>query len=126
MVTASAEISTMRSGPLPEAQEYERYESTLPGAAERLMKMAETQSLHRQELEKAVIRSNIRDSLLGIVCGFCICVVTIVCGTIAILNGHDWPGALLGGSGIVGLASVFVYGTRSSKRELAEKKRDMS
>lgn len=57
------------SGPLPPPAVLQRYDQVVPGAAERILRMAEGQSKHRQELEKTVVRSGSRDSLLGIVSG---------------------------------------------------------
>jgi uncharacterized membrane protein len=47
------------SGPLPPPEALERYNQVLPGAAERIISMAESQHAHRQELEKKVIHANI-------------------------------------------------------------------
>ena len=40
------------SGPIPPPSMMEQYEGTLPGSADRILKMAENQSEHRQSLEK--------------------------------------------------------------------------
>lgn len=45
------------SGPIPDPMTLERYDQILPGAAERIIKMAEDQSTHRREIEKIVIIS---------------------------------------------------------------------
>jgi len=39
------------SGPIPHPNDLARYEEILPGAAERIMKMAELQAEHRRALE---------------------------------------------------------------------------
>jgi uncharacterized membrane protein len=44
-------------GPLPQAAELERYEQVLPGAAERIIKMAENQQVHRHQLENKRIEA---------------------------------------------------------------------
>lgn len=105
------------SGPIPDPMTLERYESILPGAAERIMRMAEDQSSHRREMESVVIRSRARDSLLGIVAGFIIAMSTIFAGVYVITKGYAWSGTLLGSAGLVGLVSVFIYGTRSARKE---------
>lgn len=47
------------AGPIPPPAMLARYNEVLPGAAERILKMAEEQSSHRQYLEKAVVNSDI-------------------------------------------------------------------
>ncbi|MDR1704260.1 MAG: DUF2335 domain-containing protein [Clostridiales bacterium] len=63
---------------MPSAEQLEKYEMICPGAAGKLITMAENQSLHRQELEKIVISSGARDSLLGIICAGTLGLVSIV------------------------------------------------
>ena len=48
----------------------QEYENTLPGAAERLIKMAELQGEHRRELEENVISGDIKQSKLGSIFAF--------------------------------------------------------
>jgi uncharacterized membrane protein len=46
------EISQSFSGPLPHPDVLRKFNEIIPGAAERIIKMAEDQSIHRKELEK--------------------------------------------------------------------------
>lgn len=46
-----AESVYVRQGPLPDAEEVRRYETTLPGAADRIFSMAESEVSHRHSLE---------------------------------------------------------------------------
>lgn len=48
------------AGPLPHPDILERYDKIVPGLAERIVKMAEGQSQHRQGLEHMVVQSNTR------------------------------------------------------------------
>ena len=43
------------SGPLPPPAALQRYDEVLPGAAERILAMAETEQQHRMEQEKAFV-----------------------------------------------------------------------
>ncbi len=110
------------SGPIPNPAQLEKYEQIYPGLADRIVKMAEKQADHRQSLEKMVIESNTKDSARGVLFAFILGLVTIVGGVVLAFSGHEWPGALLGSAGLIGLTGVFIYGTRSSKKERAEKK----
>ena len=77
----SAEVriqAAMRySGPLPPPEALERYNQILPGAAERIIAMAESQHAHRQGLEKHVIESNVSAQRLGTILGFVVAMTAI-------------------------------------------------
>lgn len=106
-VTASAFI-----GPLPPAEAFEKYEAVCPGAANRIIFMAERQAEHRQELEKAIVTASNRNSRMGIISALLLAILVLIGGVICILFGHDWAGAVIVGIDIVGLCGVFVYGTK--------------
>ena len=117
------EVATMSAyiGPIPDAAQLEKYDLICPGAADRIITMAENQSRHRQKMENMVIASNVRNSTLGVIFAFILGLATITGGVFLAYNGQGWPGALLGSAGLIGLVSVFIYGTRSSKEERAQK-----
>lgn len=104
-------------GPLPKPSDLHEYDVIVPGAAERIIKMAEDQAKHRQELERDVIRSDIRDGRTGLYLGFIIGLVAIIMGTYCIAQGHSVAGGVLGGSAVPGLTAVFVYGSRMRRKE---------
>jgi uncharacterized membrane protein len=110
------------SGPIPDPLTLEHYEMILPGAAERIMKMAENQSEHRRYLERTVIDNDVKNSRLGVWFGFLVAIITLGVGTFIILNDHEVGGTIIGGSGLAGLVGVFIYGTNSSKKERNENK----
>lgn len=118
-VAVSAEYH--HSGPIPDPHTLRMYDEIMPGAANRIMVMAEEQAKHRKELERTVIRSRSRDSLLGIISGFLIALVTILSGVYVIVHGYEWSGTILGSAGLVGLVSVFIYGTSSNRKERESK-----
>jgi len=89
---AIIQASAYRSAPLPLPAELERYEHILPGAAERIFKVFENQSKHRQELEKKVVDSECLNSKLGIICALSIALVTIIGAIICVMSGHELGG----------------------------------
>ena len=113
-------------GPLPSPKDLDEYDKIVPGAAERIISMAEEQAKHRQGLEKVVIESDIKDSKTGLYFGFIIGLVAIISGTICIVYGHSIAGGVLGGSAVPGLAAVFVYGSRQRRREREAKQQQIS
>ena len=71
-----AVIEAQCAGPLPPPEAFQRYEEILPGAAERILKMAEKQAEHRQRLEEKIVNAEIRDARLGLIFGFLIGLTT--------------------------------------------------
>lgn len=61
-----ARVEASFSGPLPPPAALEGYESTQPGAADRIIAMAEMQAKHRQEQEAKIIASNISHEKWGL------------------------------------------------------------
>lgn len=110
------------SGPIPSPDNFERYNNILPGAAARILTMAENQSKHRLEIEKLVILSNIEKEKRAQHYGLTIGISGIIGAVICILGGYPAAGAILGSTSIAGLATVFVVGKRMAKKELERKK----
>ncbi|MHB8710486.1 MAG: DUF2335 domain-containing protein [Minisyncoccota bacterium] len=108
---------TSFSGPLPPPEILRGYESVLPGLADRIVKMAENQSVHRQRLESRVIWFDGVRSSLGLVFGLIIALAGIVAGTYLILNGNDTAGlaSLIIPLGVI--VSAFVYQKRKGSRD---------
>ncbi len=109
------------SGPLPPPSILEKYNHVVPGAAERIIKMAENQSAHRQQLEKIVIGSDARHSFLGVIFAFIIAMSFLAVAAYSINLGHTVAGTLIGTGGLTGLVSVFIYGTKSRRKEREER-----
>ena len=124
-ISATAQIQ-WHQGPLPTPSVLHEYDNVLPGAAERIICMAEEQAKHRQELEKAVIESDIKDSKIGLYLGFIIGVVAIISGTVCIVQGQTIAGGVIGGSAVPGLTAVFVYGSQQRRKEREIKQKQLS
>lgn len=108
------------AGPLPPPEQLKGYEEVLSGAADRIIKMAEDQAHHRQQIETIVVKSNSRDSIFGIICAFVLGIILIGGGICLALKGHSY-GPWLSIGGFATLAGVFVYGTGSNRKERAQK-----
>lgn len=100
------------SGPLPPADELEKYERIFPGAAERITAMAEAESSHRHELEKFLVDNERKQADKGQNYAAMLGALAIICGTIAGMSGAQWTGSVIGGLGTVGVVSAFVRGGR--------------
>ncbi len=112
------------SGPLPPPETLEKYNQVLPGAAERIISMAEQQSRHRQALELTVVKSNAFVQKLGPFFGFIIAMTAVVGGIILIEKGRDGYGLAAIIAALASLAGVFIYGKAKQRKELDDKAKD--
>lgn len=112
-------------GPLPQPQSFAQYETTLPGAAERILAMAERQAAHRQELELKVIDSNIASTKRGQFLAFVIALVGMAAAIYMIFMGQPgWAIAALVGD-LVSMVTVFVIGRRAQEKERAVRREEL-
>jgi uncharacterized membrane protein len=110
-------IAASYQGPLPPPAMFKQYDDILPGAAERILHLFESQSEHRQAIEKAVITSDIEDGRLGLHLGAAISALAIIAGAVCILYGHPTTGGIIAAIPVPTLAAVFVYGSRQRRKE---------
>lgn len=120
-VVKQTHIEASYSGPLPPPSILQQYNDIVPGAAERILRMAEQQSEHRQLLEKTVVIGDSKRADRGLICGLIVALAALGGGVFLIFTGHEWSGASIAGLDIIGLVSVFVYGTVSRRSERLRK-----
>lgn len=82
------------SGPMPPPVIMEGYEKVLPGAAERILKMAEHQEQHRHKMEKRIIFSETFQPICGMVFAFIIVLITFLGGAFLIYNNRPVGGLI--------------------------------
>lgn len=58
-ITGRTSVTSVHMGPLPPPDVFAGYEQVCPGAAERILSMAEQQAKHRQDLEKDRVKKSI-------------------------------------------------------------------
>ena len=113
-----ARHTMLHQGPLPHPAVLKQYNDVVPGAAERIIKMAEQQAMHRQDLEAHIIRTDTLKSLLGMVFGFVVALVGFGGGLYAAFAGQPfWGGAVSIGT-LASVVIAFIYGTRVRVREM--------
>jgi uncharacterized membrane protein len=66
-VQVSSSQSLMYSGPLPTSGEFQGYEKALPGAANRILVIAEKESEHRHDIEKKELKIKGRGQIFALV-----------------------------------------------------------
>jgi len=107
----------IHQGPLPSAEELASYDVTVPGAAERIISMAENQAKHRQGLEAYAIRAENQRSWGGLVAGLIVAVAFLAGAVILGIEGQPLLGGILGTLDLGSIVGTFVYGTRSRRDE---------
>lgn len=112
------------SGPIPPPTILAQYDQVLPGSAERILKMAETQEAHRHVIEAKVIKSEVINSRAGLIFGFMIGMTAIISGAIVASSNGELVGGAISLGGLGSLVSVFVYGSKSRKEERVEKEKN--
>ena len=55
---------------MPRPEDFERYNRVLPGAADRILRMAEKQAAHRQDLESRVLKGDLVKSMMGTILAY--------------------------------------------------------
>ena len=104
----AVEASSSFRGPLPPPEILKEYESILPGASERILKMAEKQQDHRISIEKTIVDRQTKQSGHGQTWGgiltILLCFITVFLG----YYGHDVLAGFIGTTTIIGLATIFV------------------
>ncbi len=97
-------------GPLPHPEHFAQFENILPGAADRILKMAEAQGTHRHGLERREQTLAHVYAGAGLLFAFLICTTAIVGSVVCILNDRNVGGTLLGGAGLAAVAGILVAG----------------
>lgn len=102
-------------GPLPPPTILKQYDEIETGLANRIVCMAEKEQEHRHDRVNKCIKADSRDSLLGIVSAFLICVSMIYVGREIVLGVPHISGLLSGSvismAGFGGVIGVFIRGT---------------
>jgi uncharacterized membrane protein len=113
-------------GPLPPPEIFAKYEEACPGAAMRILAMAETQAQHRQNLETRVIESNCRSQDRGPILGFLLAAFVVCFGFYLILHGKEISGLVALVTALVAMVAPFIYGKHKQLRELEEERERLS
>ncbi len=109
------------AGPLPHPDILKKFDEVFPGAAEIIIKMANSQATHRQELEKKAINSDICNSRLGLWFGFIIGITGIILGAFIVYMGQVIAGSVISFGTLASLVGVFVYGSQGRRKEREQK-----
>lgn len=122
MVSASRAEMSSYSGPVPPPAIAQGWDAIVPGAANRMLTMAENQSNHRISIEAKVVESNITNEKRGQNYAFVLAVLVIVGAFYLLATNHDITGFGTLLTGVGSLVTLFVVGKKQGQKELDEKK----
>ena len=101
------------SGPLPRPEDLAKYDQIVPGAAARIIQMAEKEMSHRHDNEKKL--SKIWTTVMSIIFAFLsVLILSLLC-FYAIYKDYPTVAASIAVGAIAAVAGVFLY--KSSKKE---------
>ena len=111
-MTATLTREDHYSGPLPTPDHFAGFEKVLPGSAERILKMAELEQVHRHDLNVVAQMAFDRETSRGQWLAFFLAIITVVTGGVTAINGAQWTGSFIGTGGLIGLVTAFIVGRR--------------
>jgi uncharacterized membrane protein len=101
------------SGPIAHPNHLRQYENILPGAADRIIKMAESSMEHSRAIQTTAIAAEIKDTKDGRSYGFWALIALIVAATICGMSGHEIIAGAFLGTGVLGTIGLFVKSWRA-------------
>jgi uncharacterized membrane protein len=104
------------SGPIPDPESLARYESVIPGAAERILKMAENEAKHRHAIDNRLTKHSAITTYLGMI--FAFSSVAILAGVVvlALFRGQSNAAIAMAITAIASVAGVFIIYKRNKKK----------
>ena len=107
--------TTHFSGPLPPPESLAQYDKIVPGAAERIISMAEKEMEHRHKNEDKTTKSIIITTVISII--FAFVSVLILCGIViySLYKGFGTVAGVIATGAIAAVAGVFIGKVRKIK-----------
>lgn len=104
------------SGPIAHPRHLREYEEILPGAADRIIRMAETNLSHAQSVQILALEGDIAEGRAGRRIGFCALMALILAACFATYFDHEVIAGLFLGTGALGVIGQLIQG-RNRKPE---------
>lgn len=98
-------------GPIPHPKHIQAYEDACPGAADRIIRMAEIAQARREDRKDRLVEHEYSDRRLGMKLGFCALAGLVVAGVIIVSIGNVVIGSGLLGAAVLGtVVGTFIHG----------------
>ncbi|MCY4456292.1 MAG: DUF2335 domain-containing protein [Chloroflexi bacterium] len=105
------------ASPLPPPQFLDAYESTLPGAADRILSLTEREARHRHEMVSQLVSAEAHQTKWIPRYILALALVTMAFAVVAVLAGYPVAGTLIAVLDLGGVAGSYLYGIWKSTRE---------
>ncbi|MGL4909425.1 MAG: DUF2335 domain-containing protein [Bacteroidales bacterium] len=109
------QITQAYSGPIPPPEALEKYEQIQPGFAERIMRLAEGEALHRRGKENILVKNAVEASRSGNVFAFISVLAFCLLIGFALYLGQDVAALTLVIASIGSVAGLFIYMRRQKE-----------
>jgi uncharacterized membrane protein len=103
------EVMTSFQGPLPSPEILQGFESVLPGAAERIMRMAEAEQESRHNIERRYSIANICIVTLGVISALIALSVISFLIKYSIDNDQPAVASILSSTSLIGVVGLFIW-----------------
>ncbi|WP_445494624.1 DUF2335 domain-containing protein [Photorhabdus sp. SF281] len=115
------QVTTLRSGPLPDADELSKYDQIYPGLAKEIVDMARSAQHFRQEQGRKSLSGDIWKDRIGQI--FALLCVLIISGVAVymIYRGESGYANTLMTTVLASLAGVFIYGRYENSKDTSSK-----
>lgn len=107
-VKSAVQVSETYSGPLPPPEALAKYDQVVPGAAERILQMAEKEMQHRHENEKHLAKSVTRTAIVSIIFAFLSVIILSSLVFYALYKNFDTVAASIAVGAIATVAGIFI------------------
>jgi uncharacterized membrane protein len=110
VATAAMEIVVQHSGPLPPPQILAGYDQVLPGLADRIVSMAESDLRHHQDMQKTALDGEISERKMGQIGGTLVTIVALVISAWVAVSGYPVLGGGLASLTLLGIVTTLIGG----------------
>lgn len=118
------QISEEFSGPLPHPSIMAAYNGAVTDGAERIVKMAEEQIAHRQDMERIYVTSQATTEGRGQIMAFALAALALLLGAGLVFTDHSGEGFAVIVTAIASLAGVNVFSRILEHREAGQRRRE--
>ncbi|MHB8573525.1 MAG: DUF2335 domain-containing protein [Candidatus Dormibacteria bacterium] len=122
----AASLHSYSGGYLPPPDVLAKYDQIVKDGAERLMRLAEGQSAHRQAMEKSVVDEGLKQSREGLRIFGVLGVLILIVAIVMVLTGQPLYGLAAVVTPVAILAGALRYGLSEAVRERIAKSKYMS
>ena len=117
--TQTVQTQMIHHGPLPRPEDLKGYNDALPGAADRILTMAEGEQKHRHGMEERDLKYRASLTGLGQILGFILGLAAIIGGIILLALGKNIAGFGTLILAVATLTGAFIYGRKDSRSKTA-------